>query len=76
MQILVKHRGSHGTTGTQDVLPTHPFDVVGRDGRPHPYTSDVSDFEPMTGLVHRPPPVHQVFDGHDLVIWSGRGPGR
>jgi homogentisate 1,2-dioxygenase len=73
VQILVKHRGSHGTTGTRDVLPTHPFDVV---GRPYSYTSDVSDLEPMTGLVHRPPPVHQVFDGHDLVIWSGRGPGR
>ena len=43
--------------------PTHPFDVVGWDGCLYPYTFNVADFEPITGRVHQPPPVHQVFEG-------------
>ena len=50
------------------VRPTHPFDVVGWDGCLYPYTFNVDDFEPITGRVHQPPPVHQVFEGHNFVI--------
>ena len=69
VEVLVKHRGGpHGVTGTRHVLPTHPFDVVGWDGCLYPYTFNVADFEPVTGRVHQPPPVHQVFAGQNFVI--------
>ena len=47
---------------------THPFDVVGWDGCLYPYTFNVEDFMPITGKVHQPPPVHQVFEGHNFVV--------
>ncbi len=47
---------------------THPFDVVGWDGCLYPYTFNVEDYMPITGKVHQPPPVHQVFEGHNFVI--------
>ena len=50
------------------MLPTHPFDVVGWDGCLYPYAFNVADFEPITGRVHQPPPVHQVFEGNNFVI--------
>jgi len=50
------------------VHATHPFDVVGWDGCLYPYTFNVSDFEPITGRVHQPPPVHQVFEGANFVV--------
>jgi len=68
VEILVKHRGSRGITGTRYVVPTHPFDVVGWDGHLYPYTFNIADYEPITGRVHQPPPVHQVFQGHNFVI--------
>ncbi|MGD9527855.1 homogentisate 1,2-dioxygenase [Pseudonocardia sp.] len=68
VEILVKHRGSRGLTGTRYVVPHHPFDVVGWDGCLYPYTFNVADFEPITGRVHQPPPVHQVFEGQNFVI--------
>jgi homogentisate 1,2-dioxygenase len=68
VEVLVKHRGSRGITGTRYVCPTHPFDVVGWDGCLYPFTFNVSDFEPITGRVHQPPPVHQVFAGEGFVI--------
>lgn len=68
VEVLVKHRGSAGITGTRYVVPTHPFDVVGWDGCLYPYTFHVSDFEPITGRVHQPPPAHQVFEGGGFVI--------
>jgi homogentisate 1,2-dioxygenase len=68
VEVLVKHRGSRGITGTRYVYPTHPFDVVGWDGCLYPYTFNVADFEPITGRVHQPPPVHQVFEGNGFVI--------
>ncbi len=68
VEVLVKHRGSRGITGTRYVYPTHPFDVVGWDGCLYPYTFNVADFEPITGRVHQPPPVHQVFEGTGFVI--------
>lgn len=48
----------------------HPFDVVGWDGCDYPYALSIHDFEPITGRVHQPPPVHQTFDGHNFVICS------
>ncbi len=68
VEVLVKHRGSGGPAGTRYVLPHHPFDVVGWDGCLYPHTFNVADFEPITGRVHQPPPVHQVFEGHNLVV--------
>lgn len=47
---------------------THPFDVVGWDGYNYPYAFSAHDFEPITGRVHQPPPVHQTFEAHNFVI--------
>jgi len=49
---------------------SHPFDVIGWDGYEYPYIFSIHDFEPITGRVHQPPPVHQTFDGKDFVICS------
>jgi homogentisate 1,2-dioxygenase len=68
VEVLVKHRTAQGITGTRYVYPHHPFDVVGWDGCLYPYTFNVSDFEPITGRVHQPPPAHQVFEGAGFVI--------
>jgi homogentisate 1,2-dioxygenase len=69
VEVLVKHRGGEqGITGTRYVVPEHPFDVVGWDGCLYPYTFAVADFEPVTGRVHQPPPVHQVFEGGNFVV--------
>jgi homogentisate 1,2-dioxygenase len=70
VEVYVKHRGSgpSGLSGTVHVVPHHPFDVVGWDGCLYPYTFNVEDFMPITGKVHQPPPVHQVFEGHNFVI--------
>ncbi len=46
---------------------THPFDLVGWDGYHYPYALSIHDFEPITGRVHQPPPVHQTFEGHNYV---------
>lgn len=48
----------------------HPFDVVGWDGFVYPFAFSIHDFEPITGRVHQPPPVHQTFDGRNFVICS------
>jgi homogentisate 1,2-dioxygenase len=52
------------------VYATHPFDVVGWDGYNFPYAFSIHDFEPITGRVHQPPPVHQTFEGHNFVVCS------
>jgi homogentisate 1,2-dioxygenase len=49
---------------------THPFDVVGWDGYNYPYAFSIHDFEPITGRVHQPPPVHQTFETNGFVICS------
>ena len=69
-EIYIKHRGSGpgGLSGTIYVVDDHPFDVVGWDGCLYPYVFNVADFEPITGRVHQPPPVHQVFQGNNFVI--------
>ncbi len=48
----------------------HPLDVVGWDGHLWPYAFNIADFEPITGRVHQPPPVHQTFDGPGFVVCS------
>ena len=52
------------------VYATHPFDVVGWDGYNFPYAFSIHDFEPITGRVHQPPPVHQTFETDAFVICS------
>ena len=52
------------------VYATHPFDVVGYDGYNFPYGFSIHNFEPITGRVHQPPPVHQTFETNALVVCS------
>lgn len=52
------------------VYATHPFDVVGYDGYNYPYAFSIHDFEPITGRIHQPPPVHQTFETDTFVICS------
>lgn len=49
---------------------SHPFDVVGWDGYNYPYAFSIHDFEPITGRIHQPPPVHQTFEAHNFVVCS------
>jgi homogentisate 1,2-dioxygenase len=48
----------------------HPFDVVGWDGCCYPFAFSIHEFEPVTGRVHQPPPVHQTFEGNNYVVCS------
>jgi len=52
------------------VYATHPFDVVGYDGYNYPYAFSIHDFEPITGRIHLPPPIHQTFETSAFVICS------
>lgn len=52
------------------VYASHPFDVVGWDGYNFPYGFSIHNFEPITGRVHQPPPVHQTFETNAFVICS------
>lgn len=52
------------------VYATHPFDVVGWDGYNFPYAFSIHNFEPITGRVHQPPPVHQTFETSTFVVCS------
>jgi homogentisate 1,2-dioxygenase len=49
---------------------THPFDVVGWDGYLWPFAFNIGDFQPITGRVHQPPPVHQTFAARNFVVCS------
>lgn len=49
---------------------SHPFDVVGWDGYNFPYAFSIHDFEPITGRIHMPPPIHQTFETDAFVICS------
>jgi len=66
VDVLVRHR--QGVT--RYTYANHPFDVVGWDGGQYPYTFSIHDFEPITGRVHQPPPVHQTFAGPNFVVCS------
>lgn len=52
------------------VYASHPFDVVGWDGYNFPYALSIHDFEPITGRIHQPPPVHQTFQAAGFVVCS------
>jgi homogentisate 1,2-dioxygenase len=62
--VLVKD----GPRLTRYTLAQHPFDVVGWDGFVYPFTFNADDFEPITGTVHQPPPVHQTFEATGYVL--------
>ena len=66
VDVIVRHRSGTSVLTYAD----HPFDVVGWDGCLYPYAFNVADFEPITGRVHQPPPVHQTFEGPNFVICS------
>ncbi|MQA07945.1 MAG: homogentisate 1,2-dioxygenase [Pseudonocardiaceae bacterium] len=66
VDVLVRHR----TGLTRFTYAHHPFDVVGWDGCLYPWAFNIRDFEPITGRVHQPPPVHQTFEGPNFVVCS------
>ncbi len=63
-EILVKD----GPRLTKMTNAHHPFDVLGWDGYVYPYTFNAADFEPITGTVHQPPPIHQTFEIRGYVV--------
>ena len=65
-EVHVKSRGIL----TRFCYDFHPLNVVGWDGHLWPYAFNIEDFEPITGRVHQPPPVHQTFDGPGFVVCS------
>jgi homogentisate 1,2-dioxygenase len=66
VDVLVKTR----TGTTKFVYKNHPFDVMGWDGCLYPYTFSIHDFEPITGRIHQPPPVHQTFEAPNVIVCS------
>ncbi|ACU34062.1 homogentisate 1,2-dioxygenase [Actinosynnema mirum] len=66
VDVLVRHRAGL----TRMTYAAHPFDVVGWDGCLYPWVFNIGDFEPITGRVHQPPPVHQTFEGPNFVVCS------
>jgi homogentisate 1,2-dioxygenase len=66
VDVLVRHRAGC----TRYTYAHHPFDVVGWDGCLYPYAFSIFDFEPITGRLHQPPPVHQTFEGPGVVVCS------
>ncbi len=62
--VLIKD----GARLTRYTLRQHPFDVVGWDGFVYPYTFNADDFEPITGTIHQPPPIHQTFEAQGFVV--------
>ena len=65
-RVVVKQRD-----GYHDVLlEHHPLDVVGWDGFYYPFALSIHDFEPITGSLHQPPPVHQTFQSDGFVLCS------
>ncbi len=65
-RMLIKKQGRLN----EFIYATHPFDVVGWDGYNYPYAFSIHDFEPITGRVHQPPPVHQTFETKAFVVCS------
>ncbi|HNP99843.1 MAG TPA: homogentisate 1,2-dioxygenase, partial [Bacteroidia bacterium] len=64
--VLIKKKG----TIFPYVYASHPFDLVGWDGYHYPYAFSIHNFEPLTGRIHMPPPIHQTFEGNNFVICS------
>ena len=65
-EVRIKARGEL----TAYYYDFHPLDVVGWDGCVYPWALNIADFEPITGSLHQPPPVHQTFEGHNFVVCS------
>ncbi|GAC1391450.1 MAG: homogentisate 1,2-dioxygenase [Ktedonobacteraceae bacterium] len=59
-----------GNTLTSYWYDFHPFNAIGWDGYEYPYALNIADFEPITGRIHQPPPVHQTFQGPNFVVCS------
>ncbi|KLL94246.1 homogentisate 1,2-dioxygenase [Rhodococcus sp. IITR03] len=66
VEVLYKRRSGW----SRYIMASHPFDVVGWFGCMYPYAFNIWDFSPVTGSLHRPPPVHQTFSGPNFVICS------
>ena len=64
VDVLVKD----GSRFTRVTLAHHPFDALGWDGYFYPFTFNAQDFEPITGTVHQPPPIHQTFEMRGYVV--------
>lgn len=65
-RVVVKARNRY----TLYHYPFHPFDIVGWDGYNYPYAFNIHDFQPITGQLHMPPPIHQTFLGNGFVVCS------
>jgi homogentisate 1,2-dioxygenase len=66
VDVYVRHRAG----GTRYTCAHHPFDVIGWDGCLYPHAFNASDFEPITGRIHQPPPTFQAFEAPNFVICS------
>lgn len=62
--VVVKQRDQL----TRVTMDHHPMDVVGWDGYYYPWAFSINDFEPITGTIHQPPPVHQFLQGDGFVL--------
>ncbi len=65
-EVRIKVRGRI----TRHILDYHPHDVIGWDGCLYPWIFNIEDFEPITGRLHMPPPIHQTFEGNNFVVCS------
>ncbi len=65
-RIMIKKEGNLN----EYIYASHPFDVIGWDGYNYPYAFSIHDFEPITGRVHLPPPIHQTFEAAGFVVCS------
>ncbi|QYK52780.1 MAG: homogentisate 1,2-dioxygenase [Fimbriimonadaceae bacterium] len=65
-EVIVRSRNRH----TLYTYPFHPFDIVGWDGYVYPMAFNINDFQPITGKLHMPPPIHQTFQSGGFVICS------
>ena len=57
-----------GSRLSRYVLASHPFDAIGWDGQVYPFTFNADDFEPITGTIHQPPPIHLTFETSGFVL--------
>ena len=65
-KIMIKKQG----VMWEYIYDNHPFDVIGWDGFNYPYAFSIHDFEPITGRIHMPPPIHQTFEASGFVVCS------
>jgi homogentisate 1,2-dioxygenase len=65
-KVMIKKQGMM----YEYIYGSHPFDAIGWDGNHYPWAFSIHDFEPITGRIHQPPPVHQTFEAHNFVICS------